>query len=218
MATPYFQLRLDSVPSTQDRALEELDAVPVVVMSAEQTAGRGRSGSEWITADRALAVSLALTWDHDDFRPLSLMAGVAAVRATGETLLKWPNDLLVGETKVGGILVERHDTAAVVGLGLNLWWPQAPEGMGALYGEDPGPERHAEIGGLWAAELMRLIEEEGWPREEYRRLCDTLGREVAWEPDGSGRAVDVADDGALLVEVEGEIRPIYSGEVRHLRG
>jgi biotin-(acetyl-CoA carboxylase) ligase len=113
--------------------------------------------------------------------------------------------------------VERRDSALVVGFGLNLWWPQAPEGMGALYGQDPGPERHAEIGGLWAAELMRLIEGEGWPREEYRRLCSTLARKVSWEPDGLGRAVDVAEDGALLVEVDGEIRSVYSGEVRHLR-
>jgi BirA family biotin operon repressor/biotin-[acetyl-CoA-carboxylase] ligase len=218
MATPYFQLRFDSVPSTQDRAAEELDDVPVVVIAAGQTAGRGRAGSEWITADRALAVSLALRWDLHDSRPLSLMAGVAAARAVSQIRLKWPNDLLLDDDKVGGILVELRDGCAMVGLGLNLWWPEAPEGMTALYSEDPGPDLHAELGALWAAELMRLIDGEGWPIDEYRSLCDTLGREVTWEPSGSGRAVDVARDGALLVEVDDEARSIYSGEVRHLRG
>ena len=102
-------------------------------------------------------------------------------------------------------------------MGLNLWWPAPPTGMVGLYDDDPGPDLHAELGALWAAELMRLVDAESWPIDEYRSLCTTLGRHITWEPGGAGTAVDVAEDGALLVEVDGGVRPLYSGEVSHLR-
>jgi BirA family biotin operon repressor/biotin-[acetyl-CoA-carboxylase] ligase len=146
------------------------------------------------------------------------MAGVAALRAVTGPKLKWPNDLILGEGKVGGILVEQSGDEVVIGLGLNLWWPDTPEGTAALFGEDPGPDRHAEIGALWGAELMRLIEAEGWPLDEYRSDCETLGRRITWEPDGLGTAVDVTEDGGLVVELEsGEMRTLRSGAVRHVR-
>lgn len=217
MATPYFQLRMKRVPSTQDVARDKLEELPLLVIAAEQTEGRGRSGAEWLTADRALAASLAFHHTDHEERPLSLMAGVAAVRATEGTSLKWPNDVMSAEAKVGGILVERTGEVTVIGLGLNLWWPSAPEGMGALFDEDPGEEAHAEIGALWGAELMEAIDAAGWPIDDYREVCDTIGRDITWEPDGSGRAVDIAADGALLVETSHGVESLHSGAVSHVR-
>lgn len=217
MATPYFQVRLDSVGSTQDVAREELGDLPVLVMAPRQTRGRGRSGAVWESADRALAASLALRPGPEDQRPFSLMAGVAAVRALPGAGLKWPNDVIGEGAKVGGILVERSSDVVVVGFGLNLWWPSAPEGAGAIYDEDPGPERHLEIGGLWGAELMRLFDADDWPRDEYREACLTLGRKVSWDPDGEGKAVDIATDGGLVVERGGRRETLHSGAVSHLR-
>jgi BirA family transcriptional regulator, biotin operon repressor / biotin---[acetyl-CoA-carboxylase] ligase len=217
LATPYFQLRMKRVPSTQDVARDKLEELPLLVVAAEQTEGRGRSGAEWLTADRAIAASLAFHHADVEERPLSLMAGVAAVRATEGTSLKWPNDVMSGEAKVGGILVERSGDVTVIGLGLNLWWPSAPEGMGALFDEDPGEEAHAEIGGLWGAELMEAIDNTGWPIDDYREMCDTIGRDITWEPDGSGRAVDVGPDGALLVETSQGVESLHSGAVSHIR-
>ena len=217
MGTPYLQLRRDEVPSTQDLARSELSGLPVVVVSQRQTAGRGRTGSDWVTAPRALAASAAIHVADGDRRPLSLMAGVAAIRAIGEISLKWPNDLVVGDLKVGGILVERSAGVVVVGLGVNLWWPAPPDGAGALEESDPGVEMHGEIGGLWAAELFQLIDEDGWPIDEYRAACSTLGLEVSWEPDGRATAVDVNQVGELVVEQGGEMSAISSGAIRHLR-
>jgi BirA family biotin operon repressor/biotin-[acetyl-CoA-carboxylase] ligase len=145
------------------------------------------------------------------------MAGVAAGRCLEGVTLKWPNDVMVGELKVGGILVEQS-TDVVVGMGLNLWWPDPPDGFGGLFDEDPGPELHGRIGALWVAELMALIDAAGWPAGEYRQLCNTLGRDITWEPAGRGRAVDVADGGELVVEVDGSRMTITSGAIRHLRG
>jgi len=216
MATPYLQLWLEEVPSTQDRARAELDRLPVAVIASRQTAGRGRGGAAWLTAPRALAVSFAFRTD-DDPRPFSLMAGVAAGRSIEGATLKWPNDIMLGELKVGGILVERS-SEVVVGLGLNLWWPEPPPGVGALRDDDPGPDLHRAIGGLWVAEMMALVEEGGWPRDEYRSLCVTLGREITWEPAGRGRAVDVGDEGELVVEIEGRRETITFGAIHHVRG
>lgn len=217
MATPYFQLRLDRVPSTQDLARERLAGVPMLVMASGQTQGRGRSGSGWLNADRALAVSLAVRPEPGDDRPFSLMAGVAAVRVTEATALKWPNDVMRGESKVGGILVERSDDAVVVGLGMNLWWPSPAEGAGALYREDPGRGCHLELGALWGAELIELLGEPGWPRDEYKSSCHTLGRDITWDGEGSGKATDVTHAGALVVETAHGREEIYSGAVSHIR-
>ena len=189
-----------------------------MVISSGQTQGRGRSGAEWVTAPRALAVSMALEVELDENRPLSLMAGVAISRSLDEVKLKWPNDVLVEGEKVGGILVERNDQIVVAGLGLNLYWPEAPSHFGALYQSDPGPDRHGEIGALWAAELMTLIDDEGWPLGEYREECTTIGCDITWEPNGRGRVVDVLESGELAVDTDEGRTSIRSGAVSHVRG
>lgn len=194
-----------------------LEDLPVVVIAPRQTEGRGRSGGDWMSAPRGLAVSLALEV-RDEERPVSLMAGVAAVRSMEGLKLKWPNDLLLSSGKVGGILVERSDSSLVVGMGVNLWWPEPPGGIAALYPDDPGNGRHAEIGALWAAELMCFMDGESWPLEEYRASCSTIGREITWEPGGRGIAVDVGDDGALVVDTDDGRRSLHSGAVTHIRG
>lgn len=217
LATPYLQRRFDSVPSTQDVARKHYDSLPLLVMAAAQTRGRGRSGAPWANADRAMAVSLAMRFGDCDSRPLSLTAGVAAVRVVPGATLKWPNDVLIDDTKVGGILVEQSAGVTVIGLGLNLWWPDAPSGSGAVFEDDPGGSAHLQLAGLWGAELMDLCVESGWPRTEYLRACVTVGRDITWQPDGAGRAVGVADDGALVVETVAGMETVHSGAVHHVR-
>lgn len=220
MATPYSVVRLQEAGSTQDLARARFHGEPVLVVAERQTAGRGRSGATWENAPRALAASLAIDVPDDARRAvLSLLAGVAAKRVLGTDLaLKWPNDLMVGEDKAGGILVEVSDSQAVVGLGLNLWWPDAPDGIGALFGADPGPGEGGRIAELWAGQLVELIYAERWPRDEYLSACTTVGRRLTWEPSGSGRAVDVAADGSLVVETDEGVTMLRSGAVQHVRG
>ncbi len=217
MATPYLQMKVDEVPSTQDLARSEMSELPVAVIASGQSQGRGRSGAAWVNAPRALAVSLAVSLP-EEIRPVSLVAGVAALRALDGLGLKWPNDLMVGDLKVGGILVERSDDVTVVGMGLNLWWPAPPSGVGAVLDSDPGAGRHAELGALWVAELMRLLETKGWPLAEYLAASTTVGREISWDPGGRGTAVGVLEDGSLVVEAGGVRRQLRSGAVRHVKG
>ncbi len=83
----------------------------VLLIADEQTAGRGRRGRRWYSAPGA---DIAFSLSAEVAKPppgLSLVAGVAAARAlralgVAQAALKWPNDLLVGGAKLGGILVE----------------------------------------------------------------------------------------------------------------
>ena len=128
------------------------------IVAGRQTAGRGRQGRAWLSPAGNLFLSVLL---RPELAPASagvlpLAAGVAAAEAAGEwgvdARLKWPNDLLVGERKLGGVLVEASvgnegRGTVVVGVGMNLGLDPAaapPELRGAITsvrvetGRDPG--------------------------------------------------------------------------------
>ena len=219
MATPYPVRVLEEVASTQDTARQAAveEGVPIVIVAHRQTAGRGRTGARWDTAPRAFAVSVAF---HPPLSsPLSLVAGVAARRTIGEAVaLKWPNDLLLGDDKVGGILVEGSGDLVVAGLGVNLFWPSPPPGVTAIFENDPGPDVGPSLATEWASVLLGLAADPDWPRTEYMAACVTLGTDVEWDPDGRGRALDIAQDGSLVVLTAAGEQRLASGAVRHIRG
>jgi len=225
MATPYSLIVLEDTFSTQDDAAAAYSGEPVLVVAARQLAGRGRAGSTWMSAPRALACSLAFRPSWPDWGVVPLVAGLAARTALPVAVsLKWPNDLVIAElgsptgfSKVGGILSESDGARIVVGVGVNLWWPTGP--AAALYGEDPGPSLALAIAERFASDLLgRLSAPPGeWRREEYVAACSLLGTEITWEPGGIGRAIDVDDDGALVVASAGAVLRLTSGEVRQVR-
>lgn len=225
MATPYETLVLDRTTSTQDEVRARLGSVPLLVVAGSQTRGRGRSGARWSNAPRALAASLGVRphWPPSSWPLLTLVAGVAALRALGDQgrdlTLKWPNDLMRGPLKLGGLLTEALGDAVVAGWGVNLFWPDAPEATGALFDSDPGPEAGAEIAERWVEEFLALVAGEpgDWPRDEYRRRCSTLGRPVTWVPAGKGTATDISPDGGLVVETGTGRRTLISAAVSELR-
>ena len=119
-------VRLKSVGSTQDVA-RDLE-IGSFVVADHQTAGRGRLDHRW---EAPPGTSLLVSFVVSPNPLLSLAAGVAAVEACGAGVrVKWPNDLLLRDRKVGGILVEATATKAVCGIGINLTW--APEGAAKL--------------------------------------------------------------------------------------
>ena len=191
MNTPRF-VHLESVTSTQDVAGD----MPIgsVVLADHQTRGRGRLSHRWESPPgAALLVSFVIAPNP----LLSLAAGVAAAEACGRGVrLKWPNDLLLDGSKVGGILVEASPAKAVCGIGINLTW--APEGAAQL--DEPGDQL-----------LDRLRNSiERWtsaPAGEviarWRELSDTIGKRVRVElPDRNfeGTASDIDATGNLIVD------------------
>ena len=190
MATPYSLQVYDEVTSTQDIAAAALVDQPILVVAGRQRAGRGRSQRTWESAPRAMAASLAMrpTWDLGSWPLIPLVAGLAAADILeGDVTLKWPNDLLVGEDKVGGILVEGSGGVLVVGCGLNLWWPDPPAGSGALSIDDPGRPAVVDTATAWADRFLVRITSgpKEWGRSDYLARSATIGRRVTWEPTGA---------------------------------
>jgi len=146
--------------------------------------------------------------------------GVAATDVLGDSVgLKWPNDIMIGDLKVGGILTETSDSVVVIGFGLNIFWASPPAGAGAVQASDPGEGLSHRIAEQWALSLLDRIAAgpNAWGRDEYLERCMTIGRVIEWAPEGSGLALGVDDDGALLVETDGGTQTLSSGEVRHVR-
>ena len=208
---------VDETDSTQDEARRHFGYGPVLVVTHHQRRGRGRSGAPWVAAPRAIAASLAWDpgWPTDALPRLALLAGLAATDLV-EAGLEWPNDLVVDDGKVGGILAEASGGGVVVGLGLNLWWPDPPERFAALHTTDPGRDAVESTAEAWAD---RLLVRSGagpgeWGLDDYLARCRTIGRSITWSPDGRGTALSVADDGALVVDTDAGVVHLRSGAVR----
>lgn len=223
MATHYDVRHHARVSSTQDEARLGFHGPPLLVTSELQEAGRGQAGAAWQNAVRALAGSLAFrpAWPPDTYPLLSLVAGLAARDVLGRHLrLKWPNDIVdPAANKVAGLLVEAQRDVVVVGLGANLYWPGAAPGMAALFDSDPGIERAQTLAESWADRFLERVEggPDQWGRSEYLAVSATVGSTVMWEGGGPGRALDVGEDGALVLDVNGSEIRLRAGEVRTIR-
>lgn len=232
---------VDQAPSTnalvtaraRDGAAEGL-----VLVAEHQTAGRGRLDRSWSTPARsALTFSVLLRPDAEPARwPwLPLLTGIAVVDAVGHgARLKWPNDVLLGDHKLAGILVERIDTpagaAAVVGIGLNVSTTRdelpVPTATSLAVAGHPSDRTDLLVGVL--VELDRVYST--WAgsghrtemlRTAYARRCATVGQLVRVDlPSGeslTGTAVDVDLDGRLHVRSGGETTVVGAGDVVHVR-
>jgi BirA family transcriptional regulator, biotin operon repressor / biotin---[acetyl-CoA-carboxylase] ligase len=200
-----------------------------LVAAGHQTAGRGRRGRAW--RDRpgsALLFSLVLRpgWAPESVGLVSLAAGAAMAEAASELSAqeircKWPNDLMAGESKVGGILGEAEVEAGrirhlVLGIGVNLDEPEDVAGAGAI--------GHIEDEALLTAFLPRFRSMIDAPSEgvlrRWRAVSATLGRRVEATTVGgdtaSGVAADLDETGALLIETGTGIVRVAFGEIQHL--
>jgi len=207
-----------------------------VVIAGEQTAGRGRRGRAWF-ASPGDSLTFSLLWR---FAPgtapagLSLAVGVAVHRAlqkagAGERALKWPNDILQDGRKLGGILVELvpgAPHAAVIGIGLNLRVPAGmPQDVRAASAAICTAGRAVDENDLLAVLLGELlttletfaaggfaaIRPEWLTRQAFQDQRVSVSTDFGPASVGLCRGVDT--DGALLLEVDGRVERILSGEV-----
>jgi BirA family biotin operon repressor/biotin-[acetyl-CoA-carboxylase] ligase len=235
-------MRVARTRSTQDvvlRAARDGAEEGFACVAAEQTAGRGRQGREWIAPrGTALLASVLLRRSPSVATGIPFAAGLALidVLASGYGVaagLKWPNDVLVERRKLAGILSEIEPLASggdrvaiALGLGVNLRVDRFPDGIEAvslhsLVAKPPAPE---QLLGAWGDAVgVRLATLErggiGAILGDWRACAVGLGEPVSVDgPAGiiDGVAVDVGDDGALLVEASGQLRRFLAGDV-HLR-
>ncbi len=231
----------DELSSTNERlrVLAEAGAAHFTVVTADsQTAGKGRSGKHWESAGgMGLWISFLVRTESVVSPTLvPILVGLAASRALERLCpslqpgIKWPNDIEVEGRKLGGILCEGAGRGVVVvGVGLNL-----RQGI-----EDFGPglkERAAsvEMAGCRGVNRSRLAGEllsaarslvdplPAFLDKSLRREVgdrDTLtGRTVRTELGIAGKAIGIAADGALLVDVEGRVEEIRAGGVMAIEG
>ncbi len=223
MATTYDIVRLARVGSTQDEARRRATATksPTLVVADEQSAGRGRQGREWVSPDRGMFSSFSFVsdWAVEERTLLPLIAAVAVRDGVRSVLaidvgLRWPNDLIVDSVKVGGILVEASHDDVTVGCGLNLWWEAPMAQAQGLVPKDPGEGVALTLAEAWVNAFVSYLGagSQKWPRDRYEAASVTLGREIVWG-DGFGAAVAIAPDGALIVDVAGDLVELRAGEV-----
>jgi len=234
------------ISSTNDHArelAEEGAGHGEVVIADSQTGGRGRRGRPWASPPgRNAYFSVVLRPELPPARApeLTLLASVAICDALRQAnvpaAIKWPNDLLVGERKIAGILTELASEPervhwAVVGIGVNVnataddFPPELREVATSILLERGTPAPRA----LFVAACLTALEgwldrhaEDGFEpvRLAWRERSATLGREITVHAEGRevvGRAVDVDEVGALLVQTDERIERILSGDVVHLR-
>ncbi|HEX2025084.1 MAG TPA: biotin--[acetyl-CoA-carboxylase] ligase [Actinomycetota bacterium] len=230
---------LDVTGSTNVEALRLAeDGAPewTVVATGHQTAGRGRLGRSWADAPgKALLCSIVLRppLSAEEAPLVTLLAAAAIVRAADVPGLrsKWPNDVVADGRKVGGILAEasvaegrvRH---VALGFGINVTveegeFPEEIRGTAASLASVGG---RSEIEPLLTRILRNLTDAYPVVRErsvdDYRRVCDTLGRTVRGRSiEGEtieGTAVDVDRLGGLVIRTDAGLRTIAFGQIEHL--
>ncbi len=217
-------IRYEQVSSTQEIARELAlsgTGEGSVIIAEVQEHGRGRHGRTWLSPRGGLYASIILRSDP----LLPLRVGVAIVRALREinisAMLKWPNDVLVRERKIAGILIEAVEQWAIVGIGVNI--EQAPLATATcVRGETGEPVTRDRLVRSILKNLEGVLS--GEIVEAYEALSATIGREVRIEIEGAegarvicGRAIGIDRVGRLLVEAEGTCHTIVSGECIHLR-
>jgi BirA family biotin operon repressor/biotin-[acetyl-CoA-carboxylase] ligase len=200
------RLHLRETTSTNDRARAlAIAGAPhgTLVTSGVQTAGRGRQGRAWVApAGSALLLSLVLR-EHDAL--ISLRAGLAVADLAGEAArVKWPNDVLVDERKVAGILAEGRPQEgwAVLGIGVNVAVEPGDlvAGAGTL-GRSPD-ELDTSLAELLRALERRLAEPPEACLAALRERDALLGRHLTWAS-GSGTGDGINERGALRVRLDG---------------
>ena len=214
-----------------------------VAVTTNQTAGRGRHGKTWQSPPGSgLAMSVAYTFaDQPDNLPaLTLVIGSAAIDAleeigVGGVQLKWPNDLIAGDAKLGGILTEAQSQGAdavtiVTGIGINLNlgpdFELAASDEPARPATDIGSLLHARppVESIAAVLLNRIydaftrFESAGFAglASQWADRDWLLGRNVVVETaqvSVQGTGAGIADDGALLLEADGTVQRVTSGTV-----
>jgi BirA family biotin operon repressor/biotin-[acetyl-CoA-carboxylase] ligase len=225
---------LDSTNSELMRRARAGRFEPVLLVTEQQTAGRGRLGRQWFSEGAAqaalanagaLTFSLGLPLSPRDWSGLSLAVGLSVVQSLHPDLrLKWPNDVWLHDRKLAGILIETASFGdlryAVVGIGINIKEPPAqglatpPAGLREVLPGIDAPQALLRV----AAPLVRAIkafEARGFgPFQRAFNDRDALGGLPVTLSDGmTGTAQGVDAVGALQVLTADGLKKITSAEV-----
>jgi len=231
---------IDSTNKYLREKADETTYSPAVVLAETQTSGRGRRGKDWISPFAAnLYMSVLWSFEHGAaaLEGLSLGIGVAARRALKQcgledVQLKWPNDIYVGQKKLGGILLEMVGDPAgqcsvVIGIGINICMPrQAAESIDQdwtdVQTELGGPVSRNTLAGILISEIFTVLHDfqvQGFEpyREEWQSADAFKGMQATVTTPRealSGTVMGVDKSGALEMRMsDGKVQRFIGGEL-----
>ena len=224
----------DSIGSTNDEAVRlAQEGAPhgTVVHADEQTVGRGRLSRRWSSPPGNLYLSIILRLDLPAARNVEIgFIAALAVADAIETMLprqeratlKWPNDVLVRNGKISGILAEQADDALILGIGVNVL--EAPGGVSYNVSTIVGSGGLATVDGTRAALLTALANWlDVWQQDGFAAIRSawltrahppgTPLRVTVGDRTIEGRFADIRDDGALMIDTDEGRRICTAGDV-----
>lgn len=236
-------IHLETIDSTNlelKRRRSEFEGSNILIISDEQTLGQGQKGRIWESATcLGLWMSLHLGAPSQlahKFHLLSIYTGtviqhILAANTPLDILLKWPNDILCRNKKCGGVLTEiqwqgNEAVSVIVGVGINLThrkhdFPPALRDLATslrLEGQrSPDPEILAQDFVDYFFEGLAKLDEEKTLSTEWNKNAYNLDQSVLWESAGKtsrGLFRGINDSGDALIEINGEVKPFHTGEIR----
>ncbi|MBE6914545.1 MAG: biotin--[acetyl-CoA-carboxylase] ligase [Ruminococcaceae bacterium] len=216
----------DTIDSTSDECRRRLAAGErrCVVLSRTQTGGRGRSGKSFFSPNGGLYMSVAFP-AAPDVTGLTCRAAVVAAQAIEEIAgvrcgIKWVNDLYLNGKKVCGILAETVEGGVIIGVGVNLAPMPLPAELENIVGFLGCGEARDALAAEIAAALLRPTAQ-GDCMAAYRSRSIVPGRRIRCrigQREFSALAVDIADDGSLIVDGPNGRETVFCGEIFPLQG
>ena len=221
----------DSIDSTNNEAKRRTDSGFCLYATTHQTAGRGRRGHSFYSPKDTglyMTLSLPLSAPTASVQKITCAAAVAVCEAVDtlseiRPMIKWVNDIYVDGKKAAGILTElvsddsNHPRAVIVGIGMNLCTKRFPDEFAA----NAGNLGEIEINALCGTITAKLIDyyrrlDDNSILEKYKKRSFCIGRTVRYTQNDLphiATAVDIDADGGLVVEENGALTTLNSGEI-----
>ena len=219
---------LNTVDSTNTFAKKKLLKKDyLVVIAEEQTAGRGRQGKQWYSPDAGnIYMSIRLRNNHA--APLSLIVGLLISEAmdsvSGQKInagLKWPNDLLINNKKVCGILIESEingdNNEFIIGIGINYSLPKKESWWGDIGDLADILPREKLINSI--LKKITFYVENGYQnwKSAWEKRCIHMGKEIKAISNNQnnyelGKFNGINEDGKMLLKTKNGLKIISSGE------
>ncbi len=229
-------LSIDSTNKEAIRKLGEGDASGLWITSSEQTLGRGRSGRDWVSNPGNLYCSLIHKVDQDIQKSAQLtFVASLAVRDTISEFVdgsmikcKWPNDVLAGGNKISGILLESYQDKSgsnymIIGIGINVAHHPEQALFNATHINELSEHifSHVDVFFILAHQMSKWIGEWNSQGFDHIRTCwldqaTGVGEKITVRLPNeqlAGRFVDLDSSGALMLDMDSEIKLIHSGDV-----
>ena len=198
-----------------------------LILAEKQTAGKGRHGKNWYSPKNGNIYMSLSTKKELNYAPLSLLVGIICAQVLtkytnkGAVRLKWPNDIVVNNKKIGGILVEKvvsdNETTTIVGIGINFLIDSQEKWWGDLSNFNIGDSRD-QIISMITSNIISIFdkENEDWINE-WLKYCMHINKEVKIikANNSSENAIfkSIDQDGCALLETKMGIKIFNSGEI-----